>query len=289
MKSLLLVCLILAVFLVTACPPVVQGPPATVIALAAGYYHALALKSNGAVLAWGRNSSGQLGDGTYTDRMTPAVVQGLGKIVALVSGYNFSLALASDGSVWAWGYNYNGQLGDGTTTNRSLPVQVPGLSGVTAVSAGSSHTLALKSDGTVVGWGGNWSGQLGDGSYAQRLTPVTAYNLSSVIAISAGSDDSIALMGDGQQFMGPAWRWHKHLEHNTEAGARPCRHLRNRLGRESQYCSPDRRLCVGLGVQRVWPIGERDDLEQQCPPACQRGAPGGSCRGRPVRHLRCRH
>lgn len=37
----------------------------------AGNSHTIALKSDGTVWAWGSNSDGQLGDGTYTDRKTP--------------------------------------------------------------------------------------------------------------------------------------------------------------------------------------------------------------------------
>src|ERR1019366_8000856 len=45
-----------------------------VIALAAGGYHTLALKSDGTVWAWGYNVAGQLGDGTTTDRNIPIQV-----------------------------------------------------------------------------------------------------------------------------------------------------------------------------------------------------------------------
>ena len=138
-----------------------------VIALAAGSWHNLALKSDGTVWAWGDNGSGQLGDGSTTDRSTP--VQVSGRVIAIAAGSYHSLALKSDGAIWAWGSNGSGQLGDGSTSYyNSTPVPVSGLSGVIALAAGSSHTLALKSDGTVWAWGSNYDGQLGDGS--TRLT-----------------------------------------------------------------------------------------------------------------------
>src|SRR6266508_3833645 len=73
---------------------------------------------------WGYNISGQLGDGTTTNRSTPVQASGLTGVTAIAAGWNHTLALKGDGTVWAWGYNGDGQLGDGTTTNRSTPVQV---------------------------------------------------------------------------------------------------------------------------------------------------------------------
>jgi alpha-tubulin suppressor-like RCC1 family protein len=48
-----------------------------VTAIAAGDYHTIVLKSDGTVWAWGYNTSGQLGDGTTTNRTTPVQVSGL--------------------------------------------------------------------------------------------------------------------------------------------------------------------------------------------------------------------
>lgn len=116
-------------------PVQVLGPGGTgyltgVTAIAAGWYHSLAIKSDGTVWAWGDNSSYQLGDTTWADRHTPIQVLGpggtntLSGITAIAADYDHSLALKSDGTIWAWGTNCSGELGDGTTTDRSTPVQV---------------------------------------------------------------------------------------------------------------------------------------------------------------------
>ncbi len=78
-------------------------------------------------MAWGRNDFGQLGDGTTTDRSTPASVSGITDAVAVSGEYRHSLAALSDGTVTAWGNNGYGQLGDGTTTERLTPVTVSGI------------------------------------------------------------------------------------------------------------------------------------------------------------------
>ena len=87
-------------------------------AIAAGDSHTVALKNDGTVFAWGLNNYGQLGDGTYTDRNTPAPVRapeitsattqerGLTGITAISARGYRTVALRNDGTVWAWGKNY---------------------------------------------------------------------------------------------------------------------------------------------------------------------------------------
>src|SRR5260221_8981117 len=105
--------------------------------------------------AWGKNDSGQLGNGTGgTGKKSdvPVAVQGLSGVVAVSSGLLHSLALLEDGKVMAWGNNGSGQLGDGTTKGSSVPVEVSALVGVKAVAAGEGHSLALLADGRVMAW-----------------------------------------------------------------------------------------------------------------------------------------
>ncbi|WP_129721376.1 RCC1 domain-containing protein [Xylanivirga thermophila] len=178
-----------------------------VVQIDTGEYHSMALKSDGTVWSWGRNSSGQLGDGGTTNRSTPVQVKGLADIVQISAGGSHSMALKSDGTVWTWGQNNHGVLGDGGTTNRSTPVQVKGLADIVQISAGGSHSMALKSDGTVWTWGENY-GQIGDGTTEERHTPVqVVYKpnislLTDIVQISAGHSHSMALKSDGT-----VWAW----------------------------------------------------------------------------------
>jgi len=91
------------------------------------------LKGDGTVRAWGHNESGQLGDGTTTDRPASVQVCGLNDVIAIVAGYSHSLALKRDGTVRAWGSDLSGQLGDGRTLYRLTPAPVipPGSTDLT--------------------------------------------------------------------------------------------------------------------------------------------------------------
>jgi alpha-tubulin suppressor-like RCC1 family protein len=187
----------------TSSTPLQVPTLANAVAVASGEHHALALLKGGAVWAWGRNNSGQLGDGTLINRGSPTQVVGLTNIVAVEGGLTHSLALRSDGTLWAWGDNTAGQLGDGTTIHRSLPVQVVGLSNVVAMAGGFQHSVALRSDGTLWAWGRNFAGELGDGNAPNNSSlPVQVSGLTNMVALSTNGNHTLALRADGT-----VWAW----------------------------------------------------------------------------------
>ena len=181
-------------------PTPVTGLPSDVTAITAGTEHTCALLATGAVTCWGNNASGQLGDNTTANQLTPTPVTGLSSdVTAISAGHFHTCALLTTGAVHCWGYNGNGQLGDGTTNDRHAPTPVTGLSsGVTAITAETFHTCALLTTGAVHCWGYNGYGQLGDGTTTNQLTPTPVTGLSSgVTAITAGRYHTCALLATG--------------------------------------------------------------------------------------------
>jgi alpha-tubulin suppressor-like RCC1 family protein len=104
-------------------PVPVLGLGSNVRQIVSGALHTCALLNDGSIKCCRDNESGQIGDGTVSNRNSPVAVVGLKSAMSqLVAGYGFTCALASDGTSRCWSSNTIGQLGDGTTTTRDVPV-----------------------------------------------------------------------------------------------------------------------------------------------------------------------
>ena len=174
----------------------------TVVAIAAGGSHSMALCSDGTLATWGSNSNGQLGNNSTTSRSTPGAISNTAilngkRVVAIAAGLHHSLLLCSDGTIAAWGANSNGQLGNGSTTQSLMPVgiQTAGLGGlfVRRIAAGNSHSMAVTEDGRIATWGFNGSGQLGNGAFGNSFpSPAVQAGITGVTAASGGMDHTLA-------------------------------------------------------------------------------------------------
>jgi alpha-tubulin suppressor-like RCC1 family protein len=174
---------------------------------ATGYAdHSLAVKSDGTVMAWGKNVKGQLGDGTKVNRMVPVQVTGLTNAIDARPGQQHSAALLNDGSVWTWGYGGSGVLGNRDTNEQLAPVQVyesqtTPLASITDISVGESFTLATKNDRSVWAWGSSVYGNFGNGIYNSANYAIASAPLQNM-RVSAGDNYAIGLHDDGS-----VWAW----------------------------------------------------------------------------------
>ncbi|HCC54572.1 MAG TPA: hypothetical protein DEQ20_06560 [Desulfobulbaceae bacterium] len=168
---------------------------------AQGGQHTLAIDAAGQVWAWGGNSAGQLGSGSFRPEDKPVAVSGLKKIVAVAAGRRHSLALSADGRVWAWGAGQFGQTGNGSSNHfasQPLPGLVPLPVTIKTIAAGDHHTLARGVDGSVWAWGANDLGQLGDGGKVDSARPVKVKltELVEKIFAQGGRSGAVALDGN---------------------------------------------------------------------------------------------
>jgi hypothetical protein len=92
--------------------------------VATGYYHSIAVKSDGTLWASGRNNFGQLGDNSLVDKhVFVPIAAAVTDWSDVAAGYYHSAAIRKDGSLWAWGRNNYGQVGDGTAVDKQVPTQ----------------------------------------------------------------------------------------------------------------------------------------------------------------------
>jgi alpha-tubulin suppressor-like RCC1 family protein len=141
-----------------------QAPPALaeVTAIAAGRSHCLALGLNGTVTAWGSNAN-----------LQSSVPAALPPVMAMAGGGTHSVAVSRDGRVFSWG----------SMAQNTVPA---GLPPVVMVAAGDDFTAALKNDGTVAAWGVN--------THGQRTPPA---GLANVVQLACGGRHVLALRSNG--------------------------------------------------------------------------------------------
>ncbi len=175
------------------------------ISASAGGSHSLGVRANGTLWAWGSNGSGQLGDNTIANRLSPvSVVGGFADWISVSAGSVHSIGVRANGTLWAWGSNGSGRLGDGTDATRSSPVSVVGgFTDWVSASGGGLHSLGVRANGTLWAWGYNSSGQLGNNTLTDHSSPVSVVGgFTDWISASGGEYHNIALRANGT-----LWAW----------------------------------------------------------------------------------
>lgn len=166
-----------------------------------------AIKNDGTLWTWGRNTDGQLGNNTVTNRSSPVQTFSGGtnwkKLSAAKATINIA-AIKTDGTLWVWGGNASGQLGIDNVASRSTPVQtISAGTNWKFVTTGACTIAGIKTDGTLWLWGKNDFGQLGNQLSVSVSTPVQT--------ISGGTNWKTAALGNnhaaGIKTDGTLWLW----------------------------------------------------------------------------------
>jgi alpha-tubulin suppressor-like RCC1 family protein len=182
-----------------------------------GLAHTCAVTDRGLGACWGRNASGELGEGTRYGSASPAWAPTGASVGGIAAGASHSCALGETGDIYCWGANQSAQLGLGA------PDDVPHVAAQTigggghfiSLSAGDRHTCALASTGQAFCWGGGAGGQLGVGAppdfcpsadepCAVRPQPVAG--TATYVVLDAGAEHTCALDGEGRAY---CWGWNE--------------------------------------------------------------------------------
>ena len=191
---------------------------ADIIAIEAGRKHAIALRKDGTVWAWGVRDDGAVGDGDakpagslrVLSATAPVAVRGLTGVTQIAAGPTHNLALTREGKVFSWGSNSTGELGVGTRVTGWTPAEVTGLANVVAIAAGSGQntygvSAAVRSDGTLWVWGSGSSAQMGNGVRnpspddpgGRNLLPLQVKGIAGAKDVGVGAGHIAALLNDG--------------------------------------------------------------------------------------------
>jgi alpha-tubulin suppressor-like RCC1 family protein len=183
------------------------------LVVSAGDGHSVGIKgtTTPVLMAWGQNTSGQLGLGNTNPVNQPTqivVVVPASKPLwtSLACSGSYSLALRSDGVVFAWGDNANGQLGQLGGGNLNVPTAITLLTvQVVSIAAGTNHAAAIGQDNTLWMWGSNAGGQLGLGpSGTPTVYPFPAQLGTDLwVAVACGGAHTLAIRLTDQTL----WAW----------------------------------------------------------------------------------
>lgn len=169
--------------------------------LSAGGDNTCALTAAGAAYCWGRNDSGQVGDGSTDARPRPTPVGGASRYASVSVGSRHVCGLTLRGDVECWGRNDVGQVGvaNAEAAVRS-PTRVPLPEPVASVTAGAGHTCARTGAGRVYCWGLNDFGQLGRGAPSGSASPGLVSGGLAFTDVSAGNVHTCGVVADGRAY-----------------------------------------------------------------------------------------
>ena len=189
--------------------------------IACGFGQCLALDADGRVWAWGRNSNGQIGNGSRKSQQTPVLLP-MEHIVSVKCGGKFCMALAEDGTIWGWGDNEWGQLVDASKWKNVLePTQLSISGRFTQIACGGDIACGIDPDGTLWAWGRNDYWQLGVKNINKRTQEPVRVGLPEgtvVVRVLAYNSHTAAVTDEGA-----LWQWGGVFHGQVGNGNRPWR------------------------------------------------------------------
>lgn len=132
----------------------------TVVDVVSANYRFCATLSSGSIKCWGMNSSGELGDGTRTNRYLPTTLSVVtpASVAQISFGPFDSCALMQNESIRCWGDASANMLGSGELLYQTIPQKLSSPVGVSSIIPSDSVAIyASLTDGSNVVWGSGFS------------------------------------------------------------------------------------------------------------------------------------
>jgi alpha-tubulin suppressor-like RCC1 family protein len=275
--------------------------------VSAGLEHTCGVTTTNQAYCWGKNYSGELGNGSSGWGVTetrPVPVSGGHQFRHVSVGYDHSCGITTEFRAYCWGGNYSAQLGDGTTTDRSTPVAVAGGFQFSQIDAGHfAHTCAVNQlTKRVYCWGNNLKGQLGDGTTDWHKTPTPIASGRQFRQVSAGADHTCGVTTANQAYcwgdndlgqVGDNTDARRRARPTLVAGGRSYRQLDAGNYHNCAVTSGNKAFCWGSGSQGQ--IGDGRTIQRFSPRAVaggllfERVSAGGwhSCAETPENRVYC--
>eukprot|EP01080_Neovahlkampfia_damariscottae_P000518 gene518-8031_t len=156
------------------------------------------------VFGFGKNSKGELNDGTTLRRTLPVIMNDQRNEIEFVSssGEEFMLILYKNKNVFGVGENGMGQLGVGHKADiHTLQPMIGTNYDVKKICTGYQHSMVLKDNTKVYTFGRNDEKQLGQGNVQEQIQPVEISNShTNIIEIACGQKHNLILKNDGHAY-----------------------------------------------------------------------------------------
>jgi len=189
----------------------------------------------GQVFTKGDNRVGELGDGTFENKVVAVNItnqfnlEANDEIISVRLGEFHGFALSQNGHVYTWGHNSYGKLGMPTSTNQNQPVDITNNfeleddEKIIYISTGRDNNAVITNYGRVFTFGVNSYGQLGNGEQnnpweetiylPQDITDGFGLVDDYIIKIELGNNHSMALSNNGEVF---AWGYNEDGQLGTD-------------------------------------------------------------------------
>ena len=197
--------------------PVQVGSSASWLKVMGGYQHTVAYSQSGGgtVWAWGKNTAGEIGNGTTGNTISTPVQVGTGvSWLSVAAGYAISAGIinvqiqstsssssnSSSSSIhkaplYTCGSNADGQCGLGATSGVSTPVMVSGHSNWKQIACGLLHTIGIDGAGHLWTFGYNADGECGNGTNGNNITTPVQLGSSVWTAVACSDYASFGITG----------------------------------------------------------------------------------------------